>query len=117
MSSCFCPASLMDESAFNLSRAEAYEATASPVSFPTSQQLDTSAEASFSAVARLPSVSGERRSDQVLLQNVEDVESLETTAVHEDVSDSDLFLRGRLVSDSAAEQEEEVVVRCYCFSQ
>lgn len=115
-SSCFCPAGLMDVSSFKLSRAGVDEATPSPVSFPTSQQFDTDAKASFSAVARHPSVSGGRRSDQALLQNVKDVESsTETAAVHEDVSDSDLLLRGRTVSVSAAEQEEEVVVCCYCF--
>lgn len=118
MSSCFCPSGVMNESAFNLSRAEAYVATPSPVSFPTSQQFDTGAEASFSAVAHRPSVLRERRSDQVFLQNVEDVESsAQTTAVHENISDSDLYVRRRLVSDSAAEQDEEVVVCCYCFLQ
>lgn len=107
MPSCFCPTALMDESAFNLSRAEAHEATATHVSFPTSQQSVT--EASFSADARR--LSGARSSDQVLLQNMEDVES--SAAVREDVSSSDLFLREGHVSDSAAEQEQEVVVRCY----
>lgn len=108
MSSCFCPAGL-EESASNLSRLGVDEATMPLISFPTSQQFDTGATATFSTVAHRPSISEGRRSDRALLQNVEHVESsVETTAVHEDISDSDLFFRGRTVS----EQEDEVVVRC-----
>ncbi|XP_023281355.1 E3 ubiquitin-protein ligase RNF180-like [Seriola lalandi dorsalis] len=110
--SCFCPSSLTNKSALNLRRAGTDESTRSPVSYPTSQQLDTEGEASVNAVASHSFVPGGRQLplDQHLLQTVEDVESsVENTAVHEEVSDSTLFLRGRTVSDSVAEQQEEMV--------
>ncbi|XP_067430023.1 E3 ubiquitin-protein ligase RNF180 [Thunnus thynnus] len=110
-SSCFCPAGRSYRSAAEMTRAGSDELTRTPVSYPTSQQFDTGG-ASLNAVACRSSVSGGRVPplDQQLLQTVEDDEpSAETTAVHEEVSDSGLLLRGRTISDSAAEEEEEVV--------
>ncbi|GAA6229362.1 E3 ubiquitin-protein ligase RNF180-like [Lates japonicus] len=103
--------SLMDKSAVDLTRARADESTRLPVSYPTGRRFDTDGEASVAAVAFSSFVSRGRRSplDQQLLQMVEDVESSETTAVQEEVPDSTLFLRGRTVSDSVGEQEEEMV--------
>ncbi|XP_050928729.1 E3 ubiquitin-protein ligase RNF180 isoform X1 [Lates calcarifer] len=110
-SSCFCPSGLMDKSAVDLTRAGADELTRSPVSYPRGRRFDTDGEASVAAVAFSSFVSGGRRSplDQQLLQREEDVESSETTAVQEEVPDPTLFLRGRTVSDSVGEQEEEMV--------
>ncbi|XP_053195679.1 E3 ubiquitin-protein ligase RNF180 [Scomber japonicus] len=110
-SSCFCPAGRSYRSAAVMKRAGTDEFTRAPVSHPTSQPLDTDG-ASSNAVACRSSVSGGRLTplDQQLLQTVEDDEpSAEPTPVHEEVSDSALFLRGRAISDSASEQEEEVV--------
>lgn len=112
-SSCFCPAGPTDKSAVEMTRAGTDESTRSPVSYPTSQQFDTDGEASVNAVACHSFVSRRTRSPlhQQLLQTVEDIESSpETTAVHEEVSDSALFLRGRSISDSVAERDEEVLV-------
>nr|XP_033502626.1 E3 ubiquitin-protein ligase RNF180 [Epinephelus lanceolatus] len=111
-SSCFCPAGPTVSSALESTRTGTYESTRSPVLYPTSQQFDTDGEASFSAVACRSFVSGRTQSPlhQQLLQTVEDAESSpETTAVHEDVSVSALFLRGRSISDSVAEPDEEVL--------
>ncbi|XP_059214091.1 E3 ubiquitin-protein ligase RNF180 [Centropristis striata] len=104
-SSCFCPSVK--------SAAEStgsHESTQSAVSYPTSQQFDTSGEASVNAVACRSFVPGRTRSPLGgrLLRTVEEVESSpETTAVHEDVSAPALFLRGRSISDSVAEQHDE----------
>ncbi|XP_040013001.1 E3 ubiquitin-protein ligase RNF180-like [Xiphias gladius] len=113
-SSCFCPSGLMNRSAVDLTRAGTDELTQSPISYPTSQQVDTDGEALVDAAALRSFVSGGRRLplDQQLLQTAEDVESsVESTAVHEEVSDSTVFLRGRTVSDIVAEQEEEMVIQ------
>ncbi|KAG7240862.1 hypothetical protein INR49_023436 [Caranx melampygus] len=113
------PAGLMDKSALNLRSTGTDESTRSSASHPTSRQLDTDGEASVEAVAFRSFAPVGRRLplDQQLLQTVESVESsAETTAVHEEVSDSTLFLRGRTVSDSVAEQEEEMVVKLNRFS-
>ncbi|XP_071321974.1 E3 ubiquitin-protein ligase RNF180 isoform X2 [Trachinotus anak] len=110
--SCFCPSGIMDKSGIHLRRAGADESTRSPVLYPTSQQLDTGGEASVDAVAFRSLVPGGRQLplDQQLVQTVEDIESsVETPAVHEVVSDSALFLRGRTVSDSVAEQGAEMM--------
>ena len=104
-SSCFCPAGPAVE------RTGTREST--PVSYPTSRQFDTDGEASVTAVACRSFVSGGTRShlDRQLLQTAEDVESSpETSSAHEEASVSALFLRGRSVSDSVAEQDEEVLV-------
>ncbi|XP_029300874.1 E3 ubiquitin-protein ligase RNF180 [Cottoperca gobio] len=109
-SSCFCPAGLSVKSAVESTRTGEY--TRSPVSYPTSQQFDTEGEASVNAVACRSFVSGRTRSplSRQLLQTVEDAESSpESSAVHEEVSVSALFLRGRSISDSVAEQFEEGV--------
>ncbi|XP_040915689.1 E3 ubiquitin-protein ligase RNF180 [Toxotes jaculatrix] len=99
-SSCFCPSGLMVKPAVDLTRAGTDVSARSPVSYPTGERLD---RAVVSVGSRLPL-------DQQLLQTVEDVQSsVETRAVHEEVSDSTLFLRGRTVSDSVAEQEGEMV--------
>lgn len=114
--SCFCPSGLMDKSALNLRSTGTDESTRSSASHPTRQQLGTDDEALIEAVAFRSFAPVSRRSplDQQLLQTMESVESsAETTAVQEEVSDSTLFLRGRIVSDSVAEQEEEVVVCCF----
>lgn len=82
-----------------------------PVSHPTSQRFDSEDE--VSVVACRPLVSGGTRSP---LQRVEDAESSpETSSVQQDVPVSALLLRGRAVSDSVAdgeEDEEEMVVVC-----
>lgn len=78
-----------------------------------SQQFDTDGEASDEPVARHSFVSRNTGSPlhQQLLHTVEDVESSpESTAVHEEAPESALFLRGRSISDSVAEQDEEVPV-------
>lgn len=111
--SCFCPAGPTDTSAVEMTRAGTDESTRSPVPYPTSQLFDTDGEASVSTDVCYSFVSGRTRSPlhHQLLQTVEDVESSpETTVVHEEASDSALFLRGRSISDSVAEQDEEVLV-------
>ncbi|XP_044030075.1 E3 ubiquitin-protein ligase RNF180 isoform X2 [Siniperca chuatsi] len=119
-SSCFCPAGPMDKSAVEMTWAGTDESTRSPVSYPTSQQFDTDGEANVNAVACRSSVSGRRtRSplDLQLLRSAEDVESSpETTAVHDEVSESALLLRGRSISDSVAEQDEEVLPQAFMAS-
>ncbi|XP_070781364.1 E3 ubiquitin-protein ligase RNF180 [Enoplosus armatus] len=113
-SSCFCPAGPTDKSAVEGTRAGTDESTWSPVSYPTSQQFDTDG-----AVACRSSVSGRTRSppDRQVPQTAEAVESFpEATAVHEEVSDSALFLSGRSISDSVAEQDQEVVPRAFVAS-
>ncbi|KAI3361640.1 hypothetical protein L3Q82_002002 [Scortum barcoo] len=107
-SSCFCPA--------DKSRTGTDESTRSPVTYHARQQLDTDGEGLVNAVACHSFDSGRTRSslDQRLLQTAEDAESSpETTAVHEEVSDSALFLRGRSISDSVAEQDEAVLPQAY----
>nr|XP_020479056.1 E3 ubiquitin-protein ligase RNF180-like isoform X2 [Monopterus albus] len=103
--------SLMDKSVVDLSRTRGDEPTQSPVSFPTSQHFETEADASPTAAPCLRvSESGRTALDQQLLQTVEDAQfSAESTAADEERFDSAPFLRRRHVSDSAAEQEEEVV--------
>ncbi|XP_051267613.1 E3 ubiquitin-protein ligase RNF180 isoform X2 [Dicentrarchus labrax] len=118
-SSCFCPAGPTDKSAVQMTRAGTDESARSPVSYATSQQFDSDGEASVNAVACHPQVSGRTRSPphEPLLQTAEDVESSpETTAVHEEVSDSALFLRGRSISDSVAEQDEEELPQAFMAS-
>ncbi|XP_034459191.1 E3 ubiquitin-protein ligase RNF180 isoform X1 [Hippoglossus hippoglossus] len=110
-SSCFCPASLMDRSAAGLTWAGPDdESTWSPVSCPTRQ--DAAGEASGDADA-FGSLGGRRLLlDQPLLPTSDTVESsVATTTSHEDASDSTLFLRGRTVSDSVAERDEETEPR------
>uniref|UniRef100_A0A3Q3J3R2 RING-type domain-containing protein n=2 Tax=Monopterus albus TaxID=43700 RepID=A0A3Q3J3R2_MONAL len=101
----------MDKSVVDLSRTRGDEPTQSPVSFPTSQHFETEADASPTAAPCLRvSESGRTALDQQLLQTVEDAQfSAESTAADEERFDSAPFLRRRHVSDSAAEQEEEVV--------
>ncbi|XP_055369521.1 E3 ubiquitin-protein ligase RNF180 isoform X2 [Betta splendens] len=103
--SCFCPAGLMDGSALNLSNAGVDEDTQLPASSPASQPFDTGAEASFSAIACHTSGFRERQSEQALLQNPTN----DASPGREDVSDSDMLIRGRTVSDDEAEQEEVVL--------
>lgn len=112
-SSCFCPAGLPDKSAAEMTRAGTVESTRSPVTYPTSQQFDADGEASVNTVTCHSFVSRRTRPPphQQLLQTVEVGESSpETMAVHEEVSDSTLSLRGGSISDSVAEQDEEVPV-------
>lgn len=107
-SSCFCPAGPTDKSAVEMTRPGTEGSPRPPVSYPTSQRLDTEGEASVNAVTCHGFVSGRTRPalDQQLLRTVEDVESSpEAVSVHEEVSDSALFLRGRSISDSVADQE------------
>ncbi|KAL3041340.1 hypothetical protein OYC64_019526 [Pagothenia borchgrevinki] len=95
-SSCFCPTV---KSAVERTRTREY----TPVSYPTSQRFDSEGEASV--VACRPLVSGRTRSP---LQRVEDAESSPATSpVQQDVPESALLLRGRAVSDSVAEVEED----------
>lgn len=77
---------------------------------PMSPQFDTDGEASDEPVARHSFVSGNTVSPlhQQLMHTVES--SPESTAVHEEAPESALFLRGRSISDSVAEQDEEVPV-------
>lgn len=103
-SSCFCPA--------DMSRAGTDKSLRSPVSYRACQWFDTDGEGSVDAVACHSFDFGRTRSplEQRALQTVEDTESSpETMAVHEEVSDSALFLRGRSISDSVAEQDEAVL--------
>lgn len=114
--SCFCPSGLMDKSALNLRSEGRDESTRSSASRPTSQQPDTEGQASVEAVAYRSFAPVGRRPppDQQLVQTAESMESsAEAAVVHEEVPDSALFLRGRTVSDSVAEQEEQMVVS-YC---
>ncbi|XP_038590613.1 E3 ubiquitin-protein ligase RNF180-like isoform X1 [Micropterus salmoides] len=118
-SSCFCAAGPTDKSAVEMTRAGTDESPRPPVSYPTSQHFDLDGEASVNAVARRSSISGRTRSplNQQLPQTVEDVESSPgTTTVHEEVSDSALFLRGRSISDSVAEHDEELVPQAFMAS-
>lgn len=100
-SSCFCPAGMAGS-------------TWSPVSYSMSQQRDTDGEASVNTVACLAFVSRRARppSHQQLLQTAEDtLSSLETPAFNQAHSDSVLPISGGgPISDSVAEQNEEVTV-------
>lgn len=99
-SSCFCPAGTVRSSW-------------SPVSYSTSQQCDTDGEASVNTVACLAFVSRRARppSHQQLLQTAEDtLSSLETPAFNQAHSDSVPPPGGGPISDSVAEQNEEVTV-------
>ncbi|XP_058472456.1 E3 ubiquitin-protein ligase RNF180 isoform X3 [Solea solea] len=72
------------------------ESTLLPVSRPSTQETDTDAD---DVVAVTSLVSGGRQ-----LQTVEAVESsVETTTVHQEDSDSTLFLRGRTAEDEGTE--------------
>uniref|UniRef100_UPI0037E711F5 E3 ubiquitin-protein ligase RNF180 n=1 Tax=Semicossyphus pulcher TaxID=241346 RepID=UPI0037E711F5 len=118
-SSCFCPAGPLHKSAVEMMSAEMDESSRSPVSYPMSQQFDSNGEASVNAVACHSFFSGRTGSplDRQLLQTEEDVESSpETMTVQEEVSDAALFLRGRSISDSVAEQDQEVVPRAFMAS-
>ncbi|XP_037609323.1 E3 ubiquitin-protein ligase RNF180 [Sebastes umbrosus] len=118
-SSCFCPAGPTVRSAVESTMTGTHESTRSPVSYPTSQPFEIDGEASVGAVACRSFVSGRTRSplDRQLLHTVEDVESSpETSAVHEEVPVSALFLRGRSISDSVAEQDDEVVPQAFMAS-
>lgn len=109
--SCFCPTGATVKSAVEMTRAGTDESARSSVSYPMSQQFDTDAGNSVDTVPCHSFVSGRTQSplQQQPTQTVEDVESSpESSAVHEEVSDSALFLRGRSISDSVAEQDEEV---------
>lgn len=113
--SCFCPAGLKDESAFDLTRAGADGPAQTPVTFPTRQQFDTAGDTSIKAATCHPSVAGGRQLAQEMLRNVEDAElSAEAIAAHENVLDSDPLCR-RTISDNAAEQQEDAVVCYSCF--
>ncbi|XP_019965275.2 E3 ubiquitin-protein ligase RNF180 [Paralichthys olivaceus] len=108
-SSCFCPASLVDRSAAGLMCAGTDDqSTWSHVSYPTRPELD--GETSGDAVA-LRSFGGRRLLlDPPLLQTVDAVES-SVASTTEDASHSTLFLRGRTVSDSVAERDQETEPR------
>lgn len=93
---------------FSVGRSGTDQSTQSPDSSPISQLLDVPCRSS---------VSGSTRStlDQELLQTEEYF--VETTAVHEELSDSVPSLRARFLSDGVAEQEEEEeVVGCWSFN-
>ncbi|XP_047426569.1 E3 ubiquitin-protein ligase RNF180 isoform X2 [Mugil cephalus] len=95
-SSCFCPVG--SKAMSSIVRSGTDETTWSPLSFRTSRQCDVPCRSS---------VSGGTRStmDQHLLRTEENF--LETTAVHEELSDSVPSLRERFIANSVAEQEEE----------
>ncbi|XP_034565698.1 E3 ubiquitin-protein ligase RNF180 isoform X4 [Notolabrus celidotus] len=115
-SSCFCPAGPLHKSALEMRSAETDESTRSSVAYPVSQQFDSDGEASVNTVTCHSLVSGRTWSplDQQLLQSVEDVQSSpETTDVHEEVSDLALFLRGRSISDSVAEHDQEEMPQAF----
>ncbi|XP_054468508.1 E3 ubiquitin-protein ligase RNF180-like [Anoplopoma fimbria] len=115
-SSCFCPAV---KPAVQSAITGTHECTESPISYPTSQQFDTNGEASVNAVPCRSFISGRTQSplDRQPLQTVEDVESSpETAAVHEELSDSAPLLRARSISDTVAEQDEEVVPQGFMAS-
>ncbi|XP_041666003.1 E3 ubiquitin-protein ligase RNF180 [Cheilinus undulatus] len=113
-SSCFCTAGPVLKSAVELTSSGVEESTWSPVSYPISQQFDTDGEASVSSVACHWFVSERTPLEEQLLQSVEDTESSpDTTDIHEEVSGSALFLRGRSISDSVAEQEQEVMPQVF----
>ncbi|XP_032395304.1 E3 ubiquitin-protein ligase RNF180 isoform X1 [Etheostoma spectabile] len=110
---CFCPVSPAVKCAVESTGTGTHGSKRSPVPHLTSQRFDTDGEASVGAVAGRRIVSGRTRRSRLggqLLQASEEVESSpETTAVHQEVSASSrLFHRGRSVSDSAAEQDQEV---------
>lgn len=112
-SSCFCTAGPLLKSAVQRMNGGLDESSWSPASHPTSQQFDTQGEAAVSAVSCRWFVSERIRSplDLQLLQSVEDVGfSPETRDIHKDeLSDSALFLRGRSISDSVAERDQDVM--------
>nr|XP_046230777.1 E3 ubiquitin-protein ligase RNF180 isoform X2 [Scatophagus argus]XP_046230778.1 E3 ubiquitin-protein ligase RNF180 isoform X2 [Scatophagus argus] len=118
-SSCFCSAGPNYKSAVEMRRAGADESTRSLMLCPTSQQFDTVGDASVNAVACHSFVSERSRSPlhQQFLQTVEDTESSqESTAVHEGVCDSAPSLRARSISDSVAEQDEELLPQAFMTS-
>ncbi|XP_068588529.1 E3 ubiquitin-protein ligase RNF180 isoform X2 [Cebidichthys violaceus] len=119
-SSCFCPAGLTVKSAAESAMMTGtHESTESPDSYPTSRQFDTDGDAPVNAVACRSFTSGRTWSplDRPLLQTVEDEESSpEAAAAHQEVPVSALFHRARSVSDSVAEQDEDVVPRGFAAS-
>ncbi|XP_029921569.1 E3 ubiquitin-protein ligase RNF180 isoform X2 [Myripristis murdjan] len=107
-----CPAGPVDKPLIEIVRTRTDESAHSPVLYHAIQQLETVAEGSFNSVACYSAVSRERRSllDRQQLPAVESLgSSTVTSADHEEVSDSPMFLRGRTISDSIAEQEEDVM--------
>lgn len=106
-SSCFCPAGPTEESAAELMKAGTDEPTQSLML--KSQQFHTNGEASVNTATCHLLFSKRTRSPlhQELLQTVEDGD---TRAVHQEVSDSAVSLTGSPISNSVAEEEEEVTV-------
>ncbi|KAM6901216.1 E3 ubiquitin-protein ligase RNF180 isoform 2-T2 [Lycodopsis pacificus] len=118
-SSCFCPAGLTVKSAVESAMTGTHESTESPVSYPTSQQFDTDDDVPVNAVACRSFISRRPWSplDRPLLQTVEDVDSSpEAAAAQQELPVSALFHRGRSVSDSVAEQDQDVVPRRFMAS-
>ncbi|KAM3874390.1 E3 ubiquitin-protein ligase RNF180 [Diretmus argenteus] len=110
-SSGLCPTNPMDNTLAEVMRTGTDESAHSPMINRTTQQFDTD-EGSFSNVAGNSAVSRERRSmlDQQQLLTVEGLASSGVVSAHrEEVSDSPMFLRGRTITDSIAEQEEETL--------
>lgn len=106
-SSCFCPAGPTEESAAELMKAGTDEPAQSLML--KSQQFHTNGEASVNTATCHLLFSKRTRSPlhQELLQTVEDGD---TRAVHQEVSDSAVSLTGSPISNSVAEEEEEVTV-------
>ncbi|KAF1377243.1 hypothetical protein PFLUV_G00198660 [Perca fluviatilis] len=107
---CFCPVSPAVKSAVESTRTGTHGSTRPPVPHLASQRFDA---ASVDAVGGRRLVSGRTRRSrlggQPLRTAEEVVSSPETTDAHQEVSASArLFRRGRSVSDSAAEQDQEV---------
>ncbi|CAN9504793.1 unnamed protein product [Ophioblennius macclurei] len=105
-SSCFCPAAPPDVSAAGWTRLVTDEPSRSPASLLRRQQLR--ADGGASNDVRCSIVSGGARSSLELQpaeeEEEEEVESAEEAA--EEPSDTAMFLRGRSISDSVAEQPE-----------
>ncbi|XP_071769956.2 E3 ubiquitin-protein ligase RNF180 [Centroberyx gerrardi] len=111
-SSSLCPASPMDKSLVEVMRTGTDESAHSLMAYHTTEHLDTDAGGSFNSLACHSAVSRERRSmlDQQQLPTVEGLASSRVgSPEHEEISDSLMFLRGRTISDSIAEQEEEMM--------
>ncbi|KAG7498949.1 hypothetical protein JOB18_025237 [Solea senegalensis] len=96
-SSCFCTSGVRERRVVDLTTADRQtddESTLLPVSRPSTQETDTDDVFAVTSLA-----SGGRQ-----LQTVEAVESsMETTTVHQEDSDSTLFLRGRTAEDEGTE--------------
>ncbi|KAM4634490.1 E3 ubiquitin-protein ligase RNF180 [Polymixia lowei] len=108
------PSSPTDNTQVEVMRTGTQQSAHSPMVYHTTHQLDTGVSGSINSVACHSVASREMWSvvDQQHLSTVEGlVPSGIVPAQPEEVSDSPMFLRGRTISDSMGEQEEDIMHR------